>query len=95
MSLKLPSKNGQPEIHKEQILVCSITSQCDSYAHNLSKFFTKELVPLVGSVSTIHVINSTDFNGKRKSLNLSSSTTESLDADSLFTIVPINNVLGQ
>ena len=90
---KLPYIYGLPKTHKENIPLRPIISQSGSFTYKLSQFLAKKLAPVVGTVSRAHIKNSSDFIEKIKSLDLFSGKMVSFDVDSLFTKVPINDVL--
>ena len=90
---KLPYMYGLPKTHKENIPLRPIISQCGSFSYKLSKFLANKLTPVVGTISNSHIQNSSDFINKIKSCNLTSGKMLSFDVDSLFTNVPIDDVL--
>ena len=52
------------------------------------------LSPLLGSISHSHLINSDDFVSKVRGINLKDKVLVSLDVDSLFTNVPVEETLS-
>ena len=91
---KLPHIYGLPKTHKANIPLRPIVSYCGSFGYKLSKFLANKLSPLVGSISKSHIKNSSDFIEKLKSLSLNNGKMVSFDVDSLFTKVPLDDVLA-
>ena len=89
----LPYIYGLPKTHKQQIPLRPIISQCGSFTYKVSKFLANKLSPLVGTFSNSHINNSMDFIDKIKSLDFHLGKMVSLDVDSLFTKVPVDDVL--
>ena len=76
-----------------------IVSQFNTYNAPLSKFVAKILKPLVGSFSDSHLTNTSDFTNQlttfyRNNPHLLSAPLLSLDVESLFTNVPLDDVTG-
>ena len=90
---KLPYIYGLPKTHKDGVPLRPIISHCGSFSYKMAKYLADKLSPLVGSFSSAHVKNSCDFIDKIKNKNFSNGKMMSFDVDSLFTKVPLNDVL--
>ena len=90
---KLPYIYGLPKTHKNGIPLRPIISHSGSFSYKLAKYLAEKLSPLVGSFSSAHIKNSCDFINKIRNMNFSNGKMMSFDVDSLFTKVPINDVL--
>lgn len=89
----LPYFYGLPKIHKENVPLRPIISNIGSYSCKLSKWLTGLLTPFLGRFSNSHILHSEDFIGKIRALNFHNVKMLSLDVVSLFTNVPVEDVL--
>ena len=91
---KLPYLYGNVKTHKQGHPMRPIISTIGSVSYFLSKFLVNLLKPLIGSISSSHIKNSNDFVDKVKSAHIdSNSLFVSFDVKSLFTNVPVEDVL--
>ena len=91
---KLPYSYGTVKTHKPGHPMRPIISTIGSVSYSLSKFLVNLLKPLVGCISSSHVINSVDFVNKVQNANIDDdSMFVSFDVKSLFTNVPVEDVL--
>ena len=92
---KLPYFYGLPKTHKDGIPLRPIISSIGSYTYKLAKWLASLLSPFLGIFSNSHLKHSEDFISKFNSSNIPLNNTKllSLDVDSLFTKVPIKDVL--
>lgn len=93
--ITLPYMYGTIKTHKNNLPARPVISTVGSIEYKLSKFLVNLLQPLVGTISTSHVKNSVEFVHKLNNLNnnLNNCTMISFDVSSLFTNVPVNEVL--
>ena len=84
---------GLPKIHKDGVPLRPIISNVGSFSSKLSKWLRSILIPFVGKFSSSNIKHSQDFVDKIKDLNCNSFKMLSLDIVSLFTNVPVNDVL--
>lgn len=89
----LPHLYGLPKVHKPGYPLRPIISSCGSVTYNLSKWLASLLSPLIGRISGKHLVNSEDFIGKIRGLDLNGKIMVSFDVKSLFTNVPIEATL--
>jgi hypothetical protein len=90
---KPPHLYGLPKIHKPDIPLRPIVSSIDSPCYALSEFLHKILSPLVGNTGSF-VNNSEHFITTIKDINLQNEDSlVSFDVVSLFTNVPVQEVL--
>ena len=89
----LPYFYGLPKIHKDNVPLRPIISNIGSYSCKLSKWLSDLLSPFVGKFSKSHIKHSEDFIGKIREHNFGSAKMLSLDVVSLFTNVPVDDVL--
>lgn len=82
-----------PKIHKPNIPLRPIISNINCITFNLSKWLANELKPLIGTISTSHIINTEHFLQKIRPYQLSNYNIVSFDVTSLFTNVPIDYTL--
>ena len=91
---KLPYLYGMIKTHKPGYPVRPIISTVGSCSYKLSKFLAKLLQPLVGSISKSHIVNSLDFVDKIRNRKIKDNEIMvSFDVTSLFTCVPVADVL--
>ena len=93
---KLPYFYGNAKTHKEGIPLRPIISNRGSFMYKMSKMLADLLSPFLGNFSTSHIKHSEDFISKFNSSNIPVNNVRllSLDVESLFTKVPINDVLA-
>ena len=91
---------GMPKIHKAtetNLPFRPIVSSVGTLTRGLAGWLAKQLNPLVGTFSSSHIKNNVDFKEKLRNYSLSNNTGDfkmlSLDVQSLFTQVPLNDVL--
>ena len=85
---------GLVKTHKQGNPMRPIISSVGSIAYKLSKFLVKTLSPLLGTISNSHLKNSFDLVDKLNKLAITSDhRMVSFDVTSLFTKVPINDLL--
>ena len=90
----LPYFYGLPKIHKEGVPLRPIISNLGSFSCKLAKWLSSLLIPFVGKFSCSNIKHSQDFVDKIKDLNCNDFKMLSLDIVSLFTNVPVNDVLA-
>src|SRR5262249_33708137 len=84
---------GLPKIHKENVPLRPIVSTIGSTNYKLAKYLNDLLKPLIGK-TTSYVKNSQDFVTKIQNLKINDNDLlVSLDVESLFTKVPLNETL--
>ena len=91
---RLPYFYGLPKIHKEGVPLRPIISNVGSFSCKLAKWLSSLLIPFVGKFSSSNIKHSQDFVDKIKDLNCNDFKMLSLDIVSLFTNVPLNDVLA-
>ena len=84
---------GLPKIHKDGIPLRPIVSCYNTVFEKLSKWLGKLLVPLLGTISDSHLLNSQDCVNRLKRINMNDRVFISFDVVSLFTKVPIDDFL--
>ena len=90
----LPYLYGLVKTHKQGNPMRPIISSVGSITYKLSKFLVKILSPLLGTISNSHLKNSCDLVDKLNNLTITSDhRMVSFDVTSLFTKVPINDLL--
>ena len=89
----LPYFYGLPKIHKDNVPLRPIISNIGSYSSKLAKWLTGLLTPFLGRFSDSHIKHSEDFIGKIRGMNFHNVKMLSLDVVSLFTNVPVDDVL--
>lgn len=90
----LPYMYGLIKTHKPNNPVRPITSSVGSIGYKLSKWLVSVLNPLVGSISNSNIKNNTDLIDKLNSLDIGFNfKLVSFDVTSLFTRVPVNDLL--
>ena len=90
----LPYLYGIIKTHKQNNPVRPIVSSVGSASYELSKWLVTELSPILGTVSSFSVKNNIDFIEKLKSSNINYKfKLISFDVTSLFTRVPVDNLL--
>ena len=89
----LPYLYGLVKTHKPEKPLRPIISSVTSVTYKLSKWLAKLLSPIVGTVSTSHIKNSCDLVEKLKSIRQSNFKLISFDVNSLFTKVPVHDLL--
>lgn len=85
---------GLPKVHKLNCPLRPIVSNVEYITYKLSKWLSCELKTLVGKISGSHIINSSDFIDKIRSVNFSHRNVVSFDVVSLFTNVPLDTTLS-
>lgn len=85
---------GLPKIHKEGVPLRPIISNVGSFSCKLAKWLSSLLSPFVGKFSSSNIKHSQDFVDKIKHLNCNNFKMLSLDIVSLFTNVPVDDVLA-
>ena len=100
-SQRLPYAYFLPKIHKPHppLKQRPIIAQCSAFTTPLARFAANILSPLVGTFSSAHLNNSDDFTSHLTSFytnnpHLLSAPLLSLDAENLFTNVPLPTVLS-
>ena len=93
---KLPYFYGLPKTHKDGIPLRPIISSVGSFTYKMSKWLAGILSPFLGAFSSSHIIHSEDFLQKFNEANIPVHNIKllSLDVESLFTKVPIEDVLN-
>ena len=91
----LPYLYGTSKTHKPGNNMRPIISTVGSATYFLSRFLVNLLKPLIGTISSAHVENSVDFVEKLKNANFNPNEYQmiSFDVTSLFTNVPVDDVL--
>ena len=90
----IPYMYGLVKTHKENHPMRPIVSSVNAISYKLSKWLVKVLTPLLGSISSSHLINSCDLVNKLNGVNITSQhKLVSFDVCSLFTRVPVNDLL--
>ena len=91
----LPYFYGLPKTHKDGIPLRPIVSNKSSFMYKISKWLANLLSPFLGTFSPSHIKHSEDFICKFNNSNIPTQNIKllSLDVESLFTKVPINDVL--
>nr|BAM35674.1 putative reverse transcriptase [Penaeus japonicus] len=89
---RLPHFYGLPKTHKPDVPLRPIISSRGSVAHPLASWLAQSLTPLLGTFSPAHLRHSQDFIARVR--GVTSSTMMSLDVESLFTNVPLDDVLA-
>ena len=91
----LPYFYGLPKTHKDGIPLRPIVSSKNSFMYKISKWLADLLSPFLGNFSPSHVKHSEDFIFKFNNSNIPASNIKllSLDVESLFTKVPVDDVL--
>ena len=84
---------GLVKTHRPEKPLRPIISSVTSMTYKLSKWLAKLLSPLVGTISTSHIRNSCDLVEKLKSVRQSNFQLISFDVNSLFTKVPVHDLL--
>src|SRR5215469_120300 len=84
---------GLPKIHKSDVPLRPIISNVNTITYKLAKWISNILSPLIGSISSSHVENSSVFVEKVRHVVLSGKRMLSFDVTSLFTSVPTDVVL--
>ena len=79
--------------HKPNNPLRPIISSVGSVHYSLSKYLVKLLSPLLGTISNSHIKNNSDFIDKIKSISTNNSCLVSFDVVSLFTKVPVDDLL--
>ena len=91
----LPYMYGTVKTHKPGNPMRPIISSVGSVTYKLSKWLTKILSPILGTISGSHVINSVDLVNKLNNIQITPNVKlVSFDVCSLFTKVPIDDVLN-
>ena len=91
----LPYLYGLIKTHKPGNPVRPIISTTGSVSYKLSKYLVSLLSPILGTISNSHIKNSTDLCDKLQKVNVSSNhKLVSFDVTSLFTKVPVDDLLG-
>lgn len=100
-SQRLPYAYFLPKIHKPHppLKQRPIIAQCSAFTTPLARFAANILSPLVGTFSSAHLNNSDDFTSHLTSFytnkpHLLTAPLLSLDAENLFTNVPLQTVLS-
>ena len=90
----LPYLYGLVKTHKENNPMRPIISTVGSISYKLSKYITKLLSPLLGTISGSHIYNSQDLVDKLNTITFCpTDSLVSFDVCSLFTKVPIDSIL--
>ncbi|XP_063592242.1 uncharacterized protein LOC134769443, partial [Penaeus indicus] len=89
---RLPHFYGLPKTHKPAVPLRPIISSRGSVTHPLAAWLAKSLTPLLGTFSPAHLRHSQDFISRVR--GVPPATMLSLDVDSLFTKVPLDDVLA-
>ena len=86
---------GNVKTHKPGFPIRPIISTVGSVSYSLSKFLVKLLQPLVGTIANSNVLNSVDLVNKLRNVNIEDGDCMvSFDVTSLFTNVPVDDVLN-
>ena len=91
----LPYMYGLVKTHKDGFPMRPIVSSVGSVTYRLAKYLVKLLSPLLGNISDSHIKNNVDLVQKLNhlDLNLDNFKLISFDVKSLFTKVPVNDLL--
>ena len=89
----LPYIYGLPKVHKENVPLRPIISNCGSPAYDLSKWAAKQLSPLLGAFSDSHLRHNQDLLSFLKNVVPGNDKFISFDVSSLFTNVPLEPTL--
>ena len=91
----LPYFYDLPKTHKDRIPLRPIVSNKSSFMYKISKWLANLLSPFLGTFSPSHIKHSEDFICKFNNSNIPTNNIKllSLDVESLFTKVPIDDVL--
>ena len=90
----LPYMYGLPKTHKEGCPLRPIISNINAPTYKLSKWLAKHLSPAVGRISAAHIKNTQDFVDRLDHLQLPDGRLVSLDVNSLFTKVPVDEAIS-
>ena len=92
---KLPYFYGLPKTHKDNLPFRPIISCAGAFNYNISKWLAGLLSPFLGTFSPSHIKHSEDFVHKFKAAHIPIHNIQllSLDVDSLFTKVPVQDIL--
>ena len=90
----LPYLYGLPKIHKKDIPMRPIISNCNCPTYKLSKYLAKQLSMLLGQFSNAHLRNHLDLIESLKDVIPGNDRFISFDASSLFTNVPLKPTLN-
>lgn len=90
----LPYLYGLPKTHKQECPLRPIISNVNSPTSKLSKWLASHLSKAVGKISSSHIINGVDFVSKVNKINVAGHRMVSLDVNSLFTKVPIDETIA-
>ena len=82
---------GLPKVHKTGVPLRPILSAFNTHNYNLSKYLVSLLTPF--SNNNFSIKNSYQFSQEITSLNSNNTTMYSFDIESLFTNIPINEVI--
>ena len=97
VNASLPYFYGLPKLHKPGIPLRPIISGIGSVTHPLAKYLAGLLSPFLGKFSHSHLLNSLDFKNRLQEFATNNSlynlTMVSFDVTSLFTNVPLQDVL--
>jgi len=89
----IPYFYGLPKTHKQGVPLRPIISSCNSVTRPLDSWLASVLSPFMGSFSNSHIKHSMDFMDKVRNLPTHDKKLVSFDVDSLFTNVPLDDVL--
>ena len=84
---------GPPKVHKQGIPLRPIVATCGSPQSKLAKWLADSLSPLLGKISNSHLLHSSDFISRIRTLGPTPGRLISLDVTALFTNVPIDFVI--
>lgn len=88
-----PSLYGLPKIHKPTVPLRPIHSMCNSPQHKLAKWLAEILKPVQHQLAKYSLKDSFEFVHAISELNISSLRMSSLDIQSLFTNVPLDETI--
>lgn len=90
---RLPYMYGLPKVHKTGVPLRPIVSTIGSCTYGLAKWLAKGLSGYLGTISSSYIKNSEDFVSRVKNVDLTGKKMLSFDVTSLFTNVPLDEVV--
>ena len=90
---KFPTMNGNLKCHKDPVALRPVISHVNAPMSRGSKWAARQLTPCVGLISKAHVKDTRDFYEKVKH-SKAKGRLMSLDVKSLFTNIPVDEVIG-
>ena len=63
-----------------------------NYLPEYRKIFSQNAIPLLGTISNLHIKNTSDLLNKINNINIENKYLASIDIKSLYTNIPVKNV---